>query len=207
MLISVPATLCSTRVHGEHGAVVRFLTADHGLMAAYVAGARGRELRAVLIPGNTIAVELRARGDSQLPSARIELLASRAPWLSEPLPAAAIGWAAALTAATLPEGHAYPALHDALGALLDAICHAPSARGWARALAGYEALLIREVGYGATPAPPLDEGWEAILARLDRQGTTIGNRLLADRRRDVMGLRTILLERLQRIGIDRKGSP
>jgi DNA repair protein RecO (recombination protein O) len=176
-------------------------------MAAYVAGARGRELRAVLIPGNTIAVELRARGDSQLPSARIELLASRAPWLSEPLPAAAIGWAAALTAATLPEGHAYPALHDALGALLDAICHAPSARGWARALAGYEALLIREVGYGATPAPPLDEGWEAILARLDRQGTTIGNRLLADRRRDVMGLRTILLERLQRIGIDRKGSP
>jgi len=206
MLISVPATLCATRSHGEHGAVVRFFTADHGLVAAYVAGARGRELRPVLIPGNSIAVELRARGDAQLPSARVELLASRAPWLSEPLPAAGIGWAAALTAATLPEGHAYPSLYEALGALLDAICHAPSARGWARALAGYEALLIREVGYGAVPAPPLDEAWDAILARLERQGTAIGNRLLADRRRDVMGLRTILLERLRRIGVDRKGS-
>ena len=48
MLIRAPAILCSSRAHGEHGAIVRLMTADHGLAAAYVAGARGRELRPLL---------------------------------------------------------------------------------------------------------------------------------------------------------------
>lgn len=200
MLIRTPAILCSVLPHGEHGAIIRVLTAEHGLAAAYVAGARGRELRPVLIPGNLIEVEVRARAASQLPSARVELVSSRGPWLSEPLPSAGIGWACALTAAALPEGHPYPLLCDSLAALLDAICHAPSARGWARVLAGYEALLLREVGYGTAPAPPPDEPWPDLLARLERQGKAIANRLLADRTRDVMGARAILLDRLRRIG-------
>ncbi len=199
MLIRATAILCSARPHGEHGAIVRLMTADHGLAGAFVAGARGRELRPLLIPGNLLEVEVRARGNAQLPSARLELVASRGPWLSEPLPSAGISWACALTAATLPEGHAYPPLYQGLGALLDAICHAPSARGWARVLAGYEALLLREVGYGAAPSAPPEEDWPALLARLDRQGKIIGNRLLADRARDVMGARAILLGRLRRI--------
>ncbi|TXI11140.1 MAG: DNA recombination protein RecO [Novosphingobium sp.] len=202
MLIRAPAILCSVLPNGEHGAIIRVLTADHGLAAAYVAGARGRELRPVLIPGNLIEVEVRSRTASQLPSARVELVASRGPWLSEPLPSAGIGWACALTAATLPEGHPYPVLYESLVALLDAICHAPSARGWARVLAGYEVLLLREVGYGTAPAPPPDEQWPDLLARLDRQGKAIANRLLADRTRDVMGARAILLGRLRRIGFD-----
>jgi len=202
MHIRAPAILCASRAHGEHGAVLRLLTADHGLIAAYLAGARGRELRPLLIPGNVLEADIRARGDSQLPSAKIELVTSRGPWLTEPLASAGIGWASALTAATLPEGQPYPALHAALGALLDAICHAPSARGWAVALAGYEALLLREVGYGAAPMPTAAEDWPALLARLDRQGQTIAHRLLADRRRDVMAARAILLERLKRINAD-----
>lgn len=200
MLIRTPAILCSVLPHGEHGAIIRVLTAEHGLAAAYVAGARGRELRPVLIPGNLLEVEVRARAASQLPSARVELVASRGPWLSEPLPSAGIGWACALTAAALPEGHPYPLLCDSLAALLDAICHAPSARGWARVLAGYEVLLLREVGYGTAPAPPPDEPWPDLLARLERQGKAIANRLLADRTRDVMGSRAILLDRLRRMG-------
>ncbi|MCC6941524.1 MAG: DNA repair protein RecO C-terminal domain-containing protein, partial [Novosphingobium sp.] len=140
-----------------------------------------------------------ARTASQLPSARLELVSSRGPWLSEPLPSAGISWACALTAASLPEGHSYPPLYQGLGALLDAICHAPSARGWARALAGYEVLLLREVGYGATPAPPPEEAWPDLLFRLERQGKAISNRLLAERAGDVMGARAILLDRLRRI--------
>lgn len=89
MHIRAPAILCAVRAHGEHGAVVRLLTADHGLVAAYVAGARGREMRPLLIPGNVLDADLRARNDSQLPSARIELVTSRGPWLTEPLPSAA----------------------------------------------------------------------------------------------------------------------
>ncbi|EGD59617.1 recombinational DNA repair protein (RecF pathway)-like protein [Novosphingobium nitrogenifigens DSM 19370] len=199
MLIRVEAILCAMRPHGEHGGIIRALTGDHGMVAAYVSGARGRTLRPVLIPGNTLAVEIRARGGSQLPGARTELVASRAPWLGEPLPAAAIDWATALTAATLPEGHPYPALHTALGALLDAICHAPSARGWARVLAGYEALLLREVGYGTAPSPPPEEPWSDLLARLDRQGNAIANRLLPDRRGYVLSSRELLMQRLHKI--------
>jgi DNA repair protein RecO (recombination protein O) len=202
MLIRADALLCATRAHGEHGAVVRVLTAEHGLVAAYVAGARGRELRPVLIPGNTIAIELRARGGTQLPTARVELVTSRAPWLAEPLPAAGIGWVTALAAATLPERHPYPALHAALGAALDAICHAPSARGWAQVVAGYEALLLREVGYGTAPAPPPQEVWPDLLARLDRQGAALTARLFGDGSRAhgrVMAARTVLIERLRRI--------
>ena len=203
MLIRSHALLCAARAHGEHGAVVRALTAEHGLIAAYVAGARGRELRPVLIPGNTLAIELRARGNSQLPSARCELVVSRAPWLSEPLPAAGIGWVTALAAATLPEGHPYPAIHAALGAALDAICHAPSARGWARVLAGYEALLLREVGYGTAPLPPPEESWSDLLARLDRQGHALTSRMFGDRGQSrVIAAREHLIERLRRIDPD-----
>lgn len=204
MLIRADALLCAARPHGEHGAVIRVLTAEHGLVAAYVSGARGRELRPVLIPGNTLAIELRARGNSQLQAARVELVASRAPWLGEPLPAAGIGWTTALAAATLPESHPYPAIHAALGAALDAICHAPSARGWARVLAGYEALLLREVGYGTAPMPPAEESWPDLLARLDRQGTAIGARLLTSRaQHQVMAARAHLIDRLHRIDASR----
>ena len=199
MNLRAPAILCSVRPHGEHGGVVRLVTEQQGLVAAYVPGARGRTLRPVLIPGNLVEAELRVRSASQLPTARVELVESRGPWLAEPLASGGIGWATALTASTLPESHPYPALYAALGALLDAICHAPSARGWARALAGYEALLLREVGYGLAGMPPADEDWPALLSRLERQGRAIGNRLLADRSGDVMGLRAILIERLKRI--------
>lgn len=202
MLIRAHAILCASRPHGETGAIVRLLTAEHGLVAAYLAGARGRTLRPLLVPGNLLDAEVTVR-DNRLPSARIELVASRGPWLTEPLPAAGIGWAATLTAAALPESHPYPALYSALCATLDAICHAPSARGWALALARYEALVLRELGYGAQDGAQamLADGtqWPVLLDHLHRQGRTIESRLLAERRRDVMGARAILLDRLKRI--------
>lgn len=200
MHLGFPAIVVAARKHGETAVIARVLSEDHGLVAGYVAGGRGRVLRPVVIPGNLVAAELSARSDAQLPFLRLELVASRGPWLGEPLAASAIAWVTTLTALVLPERNAYPALYSALGATLDAICHAPSARGWARVLAGFEALLLREVGYGNASAPPPAEAWADLLARLDRLGQAIDNRLLADRRRDVMGARTILLDRLRRIG-------
>ena len=198
MQIRAPAILCASRSHGEHGAVLRLLTADHGLLAGFCAGARGRRLRPLLIPGNLLALELTARTASQLPFARIELTGSRGPLLGEPLASAGIAWATALTAATLPEGEPYPAVHAGLSALLEAICQAPSARGWAVALAAYETLLLRELGYGGLP-PQCGESWPALLARLERQGRLLDERLLAGARGDAMGARAILLDRLKRI--------
>ena len=142
------AIVSALRNHGEHGAIVRLMSPEQGLVAAYVRGARGRRMRPVLIPGNVVQVELSARTETQLPQATVELVHSRGSLLSEPLPAAAIEWAAVLTATVLPEGQPYPRLYEALEGLLDAIEAAPSASGWGAGLVRYELLLLAELGFG-----------------------------------------------------------
>lgn len=148
MRTETQAIVCALRNHGEHGAVVRLMTPDHGLQAAYVRGARGRRMRPVLIAGNVVRAELSARTETQLPQAAIELVHSRGPLLSEPLPAAVIEWSTALTATALPEGQPYPRLYSVLEGLLDAVEAAPSANGWGAALVRYEVLLLAELGFG-----------------------------------------------------------
>lgn len=199
MQFRASAIVCASRPHGETAGIVRLLTADHGLVAAYLAGARGRELRPVLVPGNVVEAELRARSDTQLPVARLELTQSRGPWLTEPLASVAIHWATALTAATVPERQPHPALYTALAGLLDAVCNAPSARGWLPGLLAYEALLLRELGYGEATERPVGADWPAMLAAFDALGRALTRYPLADRRGDVMGARTMLRERLARI--------
>ncbi|MEO9600535.1 DNA repair protein RecO [Parasphingorhabdus sp.] len=144
------AIICSVRSHGEHGAVVRSLTPENGLVSGYVRGAHSRTMRPILIPSNIVQADYRARTEEQLASMTVELQQSRGPFLGEPLASAALDWVTALTAAILPEEHSYPQLHSALSALLDAICGAPSAKGWAVALVRYELLLLSELGFGLT---------------------------------------------------------
>jgi len=195
MHLRAPAILIAARPHGETAVVARMLTAEFGVVAGYVAGGHGRQLRPVVIPGNLVELQLSARSDSQLPFAKLELVESRGPWLGEPLAAAAIGWACALTATALPERQPFPALYEALAGLLDAICHAPSARGWAGALVGYEALLLRELGYGGDAARALGD-FESNLIEMDRLAGPLDHYLLADRRGDVMAARARLREML-----------
>ena len=202
MHLRAPAILLAARPHGETGAIIRALTADHGLVAGYVAGGRGRQLRPVMIPGNRVALDLAARSPGQLPFARVELERSRAALMTEPVPAAAIGWICALTATALPERAAFPPLYQALDALLDAIGVAPSARGWLGGLYAYEALLLAQMGYGAhalaqRPDPGADTASQ--LAALAALKAPIAQSLLDDARRDVMAARDQLLERLARM--------
>jgi DNA repair protein RecO (recombination protein O) len=144
------AIICSVRSHGEHGAVVRSLTPENGLVSGYVRGAHSGTMRPVLIPSNIVQADYRSRTEEQLASMTAELQLSRGPFLGEPLASAALDWVTALTAAILPEEHSYTQLYAALSALLDAICGAPSAKGWAVALVRYELLLLSELGFGLT---------------------------------------------------------
>lgn len=148
MHLLADAIVLSIRAHGEHGAVVRALTRADGVQPGYVRGGHSRRLRPALQPANTIRGEWRARTEEQLPALTVELIHSRAALHAEPLPAAALDWLAALTAATLPEAQPCPALFDALSGVLDAVEAAPAARGWAGALARYELLLLAELGFG-----------------------------------------------------------
>lgn len=162
--LTTDAIVCAVRAHGEHGAILRALTPEAGLVAGYVRGGRSRRLRPILVPGNLVALELRARTEEQLGGATVELLESRAPLLAEPLAAAAIDWTTSLTAATLPESQPYPALYAALAAVLEAVGVAPAARQWAAALARYELLLLAELGFGLNLEECVVTGSSADLA-------------------------------------------
>lgn len=192
-LVRAQALVCSVRAHGEHGAIVRMLSRDAGLVAAYVRGGRSRRLRPVLSPGNLVIAEFRARTEDQLASLTVELTESRAGLLGEPLAAAALDWVTALTAVTLPEGHPYPRLFAALDAVLAAVAAAPSARGWAAAIAAYEALILAELGYGSG-ARPVDD----VLEALRQSGERLSDALLAGRRADILASRERLVTRLER---------
>lgn len=148
MRLQTQATVIAVRAHGEHGAIVRALTPDDGVQPGYVRGGHSRRLRPILLPGNIIQAEYRARTEDQLAQLSVELVHSRAPLLAEALPAAAIDWICALTAATLPEGQSYPQLYEALDGVLSAIEASPNAKGWAAALVRYELLVLAGLGFG-----------------------------------------------------------
>jgi DNA repair protein RecO (recombination protein O) len=200
--IDTEAVVCGVRGHGEHGTIVRMLSPDHGMVAAYVRGGRGRRVRPILIAGNSVSAQLRWRTENQLPQATVELVHSRAPILSEPLPTAGIEWVTSLVTAALPERQPYPRLYQAMGGLLDAIEAAPSAIGWSSALVRFEQLLVAEVGY-ARPETDSVEGespavWGDILAALDSSSRQLFGELLTGRVDALQDSRSRLLDRLAR---------
>jgi DNA repair protein RecO (recombination protein O) len=192
--IETPAIVVAVRPHGEHGAIVRVLTPADGLQAGYVRGGRSRRLRPVLVPGNLIQAEFRARTEEQLAHLTAELARSRAFLLSEPLASAGIEWATALAAAALPEGQPYPRVYEGLDGLLNAIEAAPSARGWAAALVRYEQLVLAELGFGLEEALP-----NATIKALGVTGGRLARDLLVDRQAEVLAARERLIERLKRM--------
>lgn len=148
MHLDTPAIVCTLLAHGEHGAVVRFLTPEGGLVAGYVRGGRSRRMRPVLQPGNGVALSLRARLDTQLASATVELTAARAALATSAAGAAALEWLTALTATALPDGVPHPPLYAALDALLDGIAAGAGALALGEGVVRYEHLLLAELGFG-----------------------------------------------------------
>lgn len=193
MQICADAIVCAVRTHGETGAVVRVLTREHGLLAGYVRGGRSRRLRPVLMPGNKVVAELRARVETQLPALTVELVESRAPLLAEPLPTAAIEWVTVLAATALPEGQPYPVVYDALEAMIATITFSPAARAWAGVLARFERGLLAALGYGED-----DEEERGLFAALEENEGRLSANLLTGRAAQVLDARERLVERLRR---------
>lgn len=143
------AILCAVRQHAESGAIVRVLTAEHGLIAGYVRGGQSRRMAPVLFPGNRVAAHWHARTPEQLGHLTLELdRPAAAAALGDPLCARALEWATAITAASLAEGHAYPLLYEALDGLVALLCLAPDPRAALSSLVRYELVLLAELGFG-----------------------------------------------------------
>ena len=198
MRIESQAIIVAVRPHGEHGAIVRALTPGDGVQPGYVRGGKSRRLRPVLVPGNLVQAEFRARTDEQLAHLSVELVHSRAFLLGEPLAAAGLEWSCALTAAALPEGQPYPSVYQGLDGLLAAIEAAPSARGWALALLRYELLLLAELGFGLE-REELQRVPGTIREGLRVTGDRLSRDLLTGHQAEVLAARERLVERLKRM--------
>ncbi len=147
--------------HGEHGAVVRFLSLGSGLVAAYVHGARSRRRRSDLAPGNRVRLTLGSRLADQLPTARLEALASRALLAFAPGTAAVLDYLVQLLAAALPEGEAQPDLYQRFDGLLDRM---GGGGDWRAAMVRFERDLLAGLGFG------LDLSCCALTGRADDLG-------------------------------------
>ena len=147
MHLTTPAIVCALLPHGEHGAVVRFLTPDHGLIAGYVHGGRSRKLRPVLQAGNGVSLRIDSRTDSQLATAAVELVSARAARATTAAGLATLEWLTGLTAMALVEAVPHPALYRALDAVVDAIAAGAPVLALGEAVVRYEWLLLAELGF------------------------------------------------------------
>lgn len=147
MDLTTPAIVVSVLPHGEHGAIVRALTSDHGLLGGYVRGGRGRRLRPVLGLGNGVSATFRARTETQLPALTVEPTTSRAGLAFDPLAASALDWLCALVSTVVPEAQPVPDIHTRMDALLDAMAQ-PDALAWAAEIARFELALLADLGFG-----------------------------------------------------------
>lgn len=147
MDVTALAIVVAVLPHGEHAAVVRFLTEANGLIAGYVPGGRSRAMRAVLQPGSGVMVRLRARSGA-LGVATVELAQSRTLLATGRVTAVALDYVCALVATVLDEGQPCPRLYAALDGLLDAMTFAVGLDQWLTGIVSFELLLLAELGFG-----------------------------------------------------------
>ncbi len=142
--------LLSVRRHGESAAIIECFTREHGRHAGVVRGGASRKMAPLLQPGAQLSLEWRARLAEHLGAYRVELERSRTgAVLNDGDALAALGSAAALLLAYLPEREPYGGLYHATVSLMDALGANP---GWPAAYVGWELALLSELGF------PLDLG-------------------------------------------------
>ncbi|PZQ62546.1 MAG: DNA repair protein RecO [Phenylobacterium zucineum] len=140
------AFVLAARAHGESGAIVELLTAEHGKYAAHVAGGGSRRLRPFLQPGARATVTFRARVEGQLGSASLEPMGQGpAEHFDDALALAGIAAAAAVAAGALPEREPHAGAYLAFEALSAAFAHPDI---WPAVFVRFEAGLLQELGFG-----------------------------------------------------------
>ena len=140
------AYVLSARAHGESGAIVDLLTAEHGRWAAHVAGGASRKMKPFLQAGARVVAHYRSRVSEQLGSAVIEPVGEGpASLFDDPAALAGLNAAASLAAGALPEREAHPGVFYGLEALILSLA-LPDV--WPAVYVRYEAGLLQDLGFG-----------------------------------------------------------
>ena len=140
------AYVLSARAHGESGAIVELLTAEHGRFAAHVAGGASRKLKPILQPGSRVIARYRSRVSEQLGSASLEPVGEGpAALFDDAMALAGLSAGATVAAGALPEREAHPGVFFGLEALILALAH-PEV--WPAVYVRFEAGLLQDLGFG-----------------------------------------------------------
>ncbi|WP_374570738.1 DNA repair protein RecO [Phenylobacterium sp.] len=140
------AFVLSARAFGESGAIVEFLTAEHGKYAAHVAGGGSRRLRPFLQAGARARVRYRSRVSDQLGAASLEPVGEGpAALFDDAMALAGLSAAAAVAAGALPEREPHPGAFLAFEALSLALADPDI---WPAVFVRFEAGLLQELGFG-----------------------------------------------------------
>jgi DNA repair protein RecO (recombination protein O) len=135
----------TARRHGENGMIVELLTAEHGRHAGLVRGGQSPKRRAVLQPGNLVAVSWRGRLEEHLGAFDIELVRAHAATLiNDADRLAALSSTAALVAVALPEREPHGDVYQSFGELIEAL----DSRDWEARYVAWECSLLAALGYG-----------------------------------------------------------
>ena len=136
----------AARPHGEAGAIVEILTAEHGKYAAHVAGGASRKMKPFLQAGARVIVHYRARVSEQLGSAMLEPVGEGPSALfDDALALSGLAAAAAVAAGALPEREPHPGAFLAFEALTGAFAHPDI---WPAVFVRFEMGLLQELGFG-----------------------------------------------------------
>ena len=140
------AFVLAARSHGDTGAVVDLLTAEHGRRGAYVAGGASRRMRPFLQAGAQVTVDYRARTSEHLGAARLEPVGQGPSALfDDPLALVGLNAAAAVAQGALPEREAHPGAFYAFEALMGAFA---MPEVWPAIFVRFEAGLLEDLGFG-----------------------------------------------------------
>jgi DNA repair protein RecO (recombination protein O) len=135
------------RRFGETGAILDVFGREQGRARGLVYGGASRAKRAVMQPGNTLAVTWRARAEDSLGHFAVaEPERERSAfYLDDPGSLSALSAVAELLMAALPEGESKPALFDAAETLLDLL---GEPEVWPALFVRWEMGLLGMLGYG-----------------------------------------------------------
>jgi DNA repair protein RecO (recombination protein O) len=140
------AFILSARAHGETGAIVDLLTAEHGRHAAHVAGGASRRMKPFLQAGTRVIVRYRSRLSEQLGSASLEPVGEGPSALfDDPLALMGLTAATAVAAGALPEREAHPGAFLGLEAFIAALA---AVGDWPAVYVRFEAGLLQDLGFG-----------------------------------------------------------
>lgn len=178
------AFVLSARRHGEGDIILSCLTRDHGRHLGLVRGGASRRQRPNVEIGTAVAVQWRARLSEQLGNFQIELLSAHAAHLMDDADRlAALGAAAAVIDATLPEREPHADIYEDFAAFVTALVAGEA--HWGLLYLRWELKVLADLGFGldlsACAVTGATEGLVYVSPKTGRAVTALGAGRYAER--------------------------